>query len=531
MPTTAESYSHHLPPGHEELEYRFDRILGEGGFGVTYLATDTRISRHVAIKEYMPAEFAVRGGGYTVQPKSAADRETFDWGLKRFLQEARLLAQFDHPNIVQVQRFFEANGTAYMVMSYVEGQSLFDVMAHEGSLGERALKDILYPLLDGLRAVHRADFLHRDIKPENIFIRLDGSPVLLDFGAARQAVTGKTQQVTSIVTPGFAPPEQYEADGDQGPWTDIYALAGVLYTGVTGTAPAESPARVNAAVAGRKDPLEPAAKTGGKRYSKGFLQAIDHGLALRAEDRPQDIETWERELRTGKVAYRPERATGLAAAPTRLRSGAVPAFGRMGRLSFLLAVAAVFGAWFALPLLTRAAGVEAGGLALGPALYAAGAGLATGLATRLLVPSLAWRALPVAVGAWGAGFLLQTLLRDFAREISVAFAWPVTEVYFGASGIAGLAGGIGMVAAARLAWPPLRWWGMVLGTVCWALLWWAQPYIFFSLRVSFAGELGARGFAVLDGLLLGLAGAIGFLAFMALWQARRWPRWGKAAAD
>lgn len=295
----SEIYRHRLPEGYQVEGYRFEDVLGDGGFGITYLAHDLTHDRKVAIKEYIPNEIAVRNSGLSVQPKTESERENFEWGLERFVQEAEVLTRFDHPNIVHVHRFFRANDTGYMVMSYVEGRSLFDVMNYQGTLNERALKDILDPLLDGLETVHKAHFLHRDIKPENIYIGVDGQPVLLDFGAARQALGGRSRQVTTIVTPGFAPNEQYAADGNLGPWTDIYALAGVLYTGVTGEPPAEAPARANALLRGKRDPMVPAVEAGRGHFSVPFLEAIDHGLAVVEEQRPQTVPDWRTEFRTG----------------------------------------------------------------------------------------------------------------------------------------------------------------------------------------------------------------------------------------
>lgn len=323
-----ERYRHRLPDGHVEQGYRFEGVLGDGGFGITYLAHDLAQDRKVAIKEYIPNEVAVRHSGLLVQPKSESERENFEWGLERFVQEAQVLTRFDHPNIVRVHRFFRANSTGYMVMSYVEGQSLFDVLDHRGTLNERALKDILEPLLSGLEAVHKAHFLHRDIKPENIYIGLDGQPVLLDFGAARQALGGRSRQVTTIVTPGYAPNEQYAVDGNLGPWTDIYALAGVLYTCITGEAPVEAPARANALLRSKSDPLVPATEAGRGRYSRPFLEAVDHGLAVVEEQRPPTVPDWRTEFRTGA---RPQESLLLnVKAPVQTIADRPPASGPPG---------------------------------------------------------------------------------------------------------------------------------------------------------------------------------------------------------
>ena len=177
-----------LPVGQVISDYRVEGVLGQGAFGITYLATDTHLERKVAIKEYYPREFAVRDGSLSIHAAGDKDdRETFTWGLTRFLEEARVLARFEHPNIISVRRFFEANGTAYLVMDYCDGESLDAIIKRDGSLGTEQLDRILFPLLDGLERIHSTNFVHRDIKPANLYIRADGSPILLDFGAARAA--------------------------------------------------------------------------------------------------------------------------------------------------------------------------------------------------------------------------------------------------------------------------------------------------------------------------------------------------------
>ncbi|MGE0736005.1 MAG: serine/threonine protein kinase [Alphaproteobacteria bacterium] len=279
-----EAYHGALPIGFELMEYGIDRVLGQGGFGITYLAHDKNLKKKFAIKEYLPENFAYRDGdAIKAKPASKAD---FEWGLERFLQEARTLAQFEHPNIVPVARFFRENGTAYMVMAYQDGQDLGRILDTYGKLEETELEEVLYPLMDGLERVHNAGILHRDIKPENIFIRTDGQPVLLDFGAARQAIGERGRNVTRIVTPNYAPHEQYYSDSNMGPWTDIYALAAVIYEGIGGEPPPEAPARI----AG--DKMVPAVEVGRGRYRPEFLAAIDWALAVHVEDRPKSIAEW-----------------------------------------------------------------------------------------------------------------------------------------------------------------------------------------------------------------------------------------------
>jgi tetratricopeptide (TPR) repeat protein len=290
---------HALPPGYEIEGYRIEGTLGTGGFGITYLARELSIDRLVAIKEYLPAEIAARDTRHnSVHPIERDDEEMFEWGLERFRGEALTLVSFRHANIVAVLRFFEANGTAYMVMDYEEGSSLGDILKDAGTLPEHEIHEILYPLLDGLDRVHRVGFLHRDIKPENIYIRADGSPVLLDFGAARLAVGLRGQQMTGMVTVGYAPPEQYDSGTPQGPWTDIYAFGATLYHAVTGEVPVESTARVGALARRAPDPLVPAEeRANGAAYSKPLLYAIDWALAILGPDRPQSVAGWRAALR------------------------------------------------------------------------------------------------------------------------------------------------------------------------------------------------------------------------------------------
>ena len=279
-------YLHALPPGYRIDEYELVRVLGSGGFGITYLGYDHHLDKAVAIKEYLPNDLAVRTDNNSVLPKSTQDKTDYEWGLARFLNEAQTLARFDHRHIIKIHRFFRAHGTGYSVMEYAEGETLSEVLQRKGTLTESELKAILFPILDGLEAVHEADFLHRDIKPGNIVIRDDGSPVLIDFGSARQAVAGKSRSVTAIVTPGYAPIEQYSAKGHQGPWTDIYGLGAVCYRCLTGEPPDDATERL------RADPLVPAAQRCKGKVSAAFLNAIDRALRVDEGERPQDAAEW-----------------------------------------------------------------------------------------------------------------------------------------------------------------------------------------------------------------------------------------------
>ena len=298
-------YLHALPSGDRIEEYEMVRVLGSGGFGITYLVYDHHLDKAVAIKEYLPNDLAVRTNNQSVLPKSTEDQADYEWGLERFLSEAQTLARFDHRHIIKIHRFFRAHGTGYIVMEYAEGETLSELLQHKGTLTEVELKRILFPILDGLEAVHEADFLHRDIEPSNIVIRDDGSPVLIDFGSARQAVAGKSRSVTAIVTPGYAPIEQYSVKGHQGPWTDIYGLGAVCYRCLTGEPPDDVTERL------REDPLIPAARRCVGKASKALLDAIDWALRVNEGKRPQSIAAWREGLSgegTAKPTTRPASA-------------------------------------------------------------------------------------------------------------------------------------------------------------------------------------------------------------------------------
>ena len=284
--------------------YHIDKVIGSGGFGITYLGHDLGLDKSVAIKEYLPRDLAVRVDNQSVRAASSSDKDDFTWGLQRFLDEARMLARFDHKNIVRVHRFFQAHGTAYIVMEYVDGETLSSLLQREQTLSCQHLLSILNPLLSGLEIVHKSDILHRDIKPGNIIIRDSGAPVLIDFGAARQAVGARSRSVTAIVTPGYAPIEQYSTRGRQGPWTDIYALGAICYRAMTGETPIDATERV------RRDPLVPLSKQPiSEGYPGSFLGAVDRALSVDEEERPQSIGEW-RDMFEGRVE------AGAISAPT-----------------------------------------------------------------------------------------------------------------------------------------------------------------------------------------------------------------------
>ena len=331
-----------LPSQHRLHWYVLERVLGQGGFGITYLARDTNLDQAVAIKEYLPVDVATRRADATVRPRSDEQGERYRWGLDRFIQEARTLARFDHPNIVRVLSVFEQNGTAYMVMRFEEGENFAALLDRKRTLAEKDLMRVLLPVLDGLELVHNAGFIHRDIKPDNIHIRADGTPVLLDFGSARHSL-GHARTVTILVAPGYAPFEQYYSSGeDQGPWTDIYSLGATCYRAIAGVAPMDAIARSKGILGSTRELLVPAGAVGSGRYSDRLLKAIDHALAFGEKDRPAAIAQWRAEL-AGRAAGAPApagRANALASASVAAPSSPVSRPAPLVRTAALVAVVA-----------------------------------------------------------------------------------------------------------------------------------------------------------------------------------------------
>ena len=286
-----------LTPGYKLHWYEIEKVLGIGGFGITYLARDLNLDRLVAIKEYLPSEFAIREQDTSVQPASEKAKETYQWGMDRFIKEAQTLSKFEHPNIVRVYAVFEENNTGYMVMAYEEGRSLKALLKEQGVFDEETLRGWLMPILDGLALVHQQGFIHRDIKPDNLYIRNDGSPVLLDFGSARQSIGEETKTLTSLVSPGYAPFEQYYAKSDeQGPWTDIYGLGATLYHGITGKKPDDAVTRSKSIIDGSVDQLPSVLGQYQENYSSVFLKAVDHAIQFKPEQRPQSVDAWKQEF-------------------------------------------------------------------------------------------------------------------------------------------------------------------------------------------------------------------------------------------
>ncbi|MDT3735255.1 MAG: serine/threonine-protein kinase [Denitratisoma sp.] len=274
-----------LPQGFQLDGYRIERQLSQGGFSIVYLARDED-GRHVVIKEYLPAGLARRGADAANVAVDAEHQAAFNSGLKCFFDEGRILAGIDHPNVVHVKNFFRTNGTAYLVMRYERGSTLKEHVRQmtEGGIpvGEEFLRNVFARVLSGLREVHAHKLLHLDIKPANIYVRSDGHPVLLDFGAARLGL-GPGAGTHAVLTPGFAAPEQQGSGEPLGPWTDIYSVGASLYDCLAGTAPQPADLRL------MRDELEPAQQRWGKRYSPQLLELIDWCLKLPVDQRPQSV--------------------------------------------------------------------------------------------------------------------------------------------------------------------------------------------------------------------------------------------------
>jgi TPR repeat protein len=310
--STAKAAPNALAPGTLlHGQFVLGRVLGKpGGFGVTYLGFDRQLETTVAIKEYLPRDWATRDSdGTTVVPHAADEAEAFQYGIERFLAEARLLARLDHPNIVRVRQFFAANASAYLVMDYYRGLTLAEHLAQQpdGRLPERQALDLMLPVLDGLRAVHAQGVLHRDIKPANIYLAQTEAggvrPILLDFGAARQAAGERSRSLSVVVSDGYAPFEQYSRKGRQGPWTDVYSAAAVLYRMLTGSVPPPAPDRFE------EDELRPASSFG---VSQSVSEALSRALAADSAARPQTLTALQRMLSDSGRPTQGSRTRGAA---------------------------------------------------------------------------------------------------------------------------------------------------------------------------------------------------------------------------
>ncbi|HET9206214.1 MAG TPA: serine/threonine-protein kinase, partial [Burkholderiaceae bacterium] len=317
-PSPSRRSGNALPDGTRIGEFEIRSVIGEGGFGIVYLAWDHLLQRQVAIKEYMPSTLATRSLGTTdVTPRADKFAETFALGLRSFINEAQLLASFDHPSLLKVYRFWEANGTAYMVMPFYQGTTLKRTLIQlNAPPGEGWLMEQLVPLLDALDEMHQAHCYHRDIAPDNILLLVEGRPLLLDFGAARRVIGDGTQALTAFLKPGYAPVEQYAEmpSMKQGAWTDLYALGSVLHYAIVGHTPPESVARLVT------DTMVPLTQVAAGRYSERFLRAIDHALGVRPQDRPQSVAELRAELGIGSRGPRLRKPGDIPTAPQPLDS-------------------------------------------------------------------------------------------------------------------------------------------------------------------------------------------------------------------
>lgn len=312
----ASTASQALPVGSRLGEFEITGVVGEGGFGIVYSAHDTSLDRIVAIKEYLPSAFAQRAPDGTVQVKSEEHRKTFAAGLSSFINEAKMLARFSYPSLVEVFRFWEGNGSAYMAMRYYRGPSLREVVRTTPEVvTEDWLRESLDPILQALAVLHREKCYHRDVAPDNILVMPGGKSVLMDFGAARRIIGGMTQALTTVLKPGFAPVEQYSDDGSmqQGAWTDVYAVGGVLYHAMTGKIPVQAISRMIS------DPLKPVGDLVGDRFSAPFCAVVMKALAVMPADRYQSIDELRAALGWGApasvAAAAPEPRTAPAAVP------------------------------------------------------------------------------------------------------------------------------------------------------------------------------------------------------------------------
>jgi len=291
MDTPSQQNLNQLPPGTILGDFKITGVVGEGGFGIVYLAYEATLDRTVAIKEYLPSSIAGRTGNQSVMVRSQLNTNAFTSGLKNFLREAQMLARFSHPAMVEVHRVWEQNSTAYMAMRYYPGKTLRELRQASSDFDEASIRRILEPIFDALSLLHAQNVIHRDVSPDNILMRGNGAPVLLDLGAARMVIGGMTQALTTVLKPGYAPIEQYVDDGtmQQGPWTDVYGLGAVLYFLLVGAAPPQAVARMIT------DPLRNMASAVKIPVAPNIVDAVIKALAVRPENRFQSVD----ELRDG----------------------------------------------------------------------------------------------------------------------------------------------------------------------------------------------------------------------------------------
>jgi serine/threonine protein kinase len=297
----SSEHQYSLPPGFRLRQYHIVRLLGHGGFGLTYLADDTSLHRKVAIKELLPIDFAVREpNGTTVVARTQHDATNLEWARQRFVEEGRTLAALQHPSILHVYDIFELHGTAYLVTAFIEGSNFQDWLRDGHAIRQEDLLPMANSLLDALELVHQRGFLHRDIKPENILIDRETSrPVLIDFGNARMAPGNATANMTAVLTRGYAPFEQYQTRSRQGPFTDIYALGAVLYRAITGAQPDDALDRMD------NDKIQVLSEQRIPGYTQEFLATIDKALQMQRESRWQSCEEWTTALRASRRVVPP----------------------------------------------------------------------------------------------------------------------------------------------------------------------------------------------------------------------------------
>ena len=279
-----------LPNGYQLEEYTIIRQLSLGGFSIVYLAADAEKNR-VAIKEYLPNSLALRAEGQSRPQITPEHQNAFRYGMKCFFEEGRSLARLSHPNVIRVLNFFRSNDTVYLVMEYERGRTLQEyVQSHKGEVSERFLRGVFTRLLNGLREVHSHKLLHLDLKPSNIYLRVDNTPVLIDFGAARQTLASDQPMLKPMYTPGFASPEHYGSRKDLGPWSDIYSVGASMYACLAGSAPQAADERY------KKDRLQPAMVRWEGQYSDRLLEIIDWCLNLNHYYRPQSVYALQKAL-------------------------------------------------------------------------------------------------------------------------------------------------------------------------------------------------------------------------------------------
>ena len=292
-----------LPNGYQLNEYTILRKIGGGGFSIVYLGRD-QAGQPVAIKEYLPGALVLRTeGSLIVQANSDENNNIFRHGMKCFFEEGRALAKISHPNVVRVTNFFRANDTVYMVMQFERGKTLQQhIQANRGNIRESFIRRVFSQLLNGLREVHTHKLLHLDIKPSNIYIRLDGSPVLIDFGAVRQTLAQEESRLQPMYTPGFAAPEQYHNRERLGPWSDVYSVGASLYACLAGFPPQAADARL------LNDKLASAQATWQGAYSDQLLQTVDACLKLNYMERPQSVFSLQKTLIDRSALEMPRRS-------------------------------------------------------------------------------------------------------------------------------------------------------------------------------------------------------------------------------